>query len=144
MSRDQLCELIPHAGNMCLLDKVIDWDDQHIVCQTDSHRLIDNPLRCDTGLSAINGIEYGAQAMAIHAGLLAKQANDNIEKNGLLVSARNVQMTLEWLDTITESLIIKSYKIVSDKSHSIYEFTLTANDHMLVSGKTTVMTQEAG
>jgi predicted hotdog family 3-hydroxylacyl-ACP dehydratase len=53
--------LIPHAGAMCLLDRVESWDATHIRCVTDSHHRADNPLRQSNGLRAICGVEYAAQ-----------------------------------------------------------------------------------
>ena len=44
-----ISRLIPHRGAMCLLDRVENWDKDHIVCRTTSHRRPDNPLRDDSG-----------------------------------------------------------------------------------------------
>ena len=59
---------------MCLLDAVLDWDDARITCRATSHADPANPLRADGRLGAANGIEYAAQAMAVHGALLAKLA----------------------------------------------------------------------
>jgi predicted hotdog family 3-hydroxylacyl-ACP dehydratase len=56
---------------MCLLDGVLEWDAQHIVCRASSHRDPANPLRVADTRPAACGIEYGAQAMAVHGALLA-------------------------------------------------------------------------
>ena len=66
--------LIPHQGAMCLLDDVVAWDDQRIHARSDSHRRDDNPLRSDGRLRAVHLCEYGAQAMAVHGGLVARAA----------------------------------------------------------------------
>ena len=66
---------IPHQGSMCLLDTVVDWSDTSISCSAISHRDPANPLRAEARLGAANGIEYAAQAMAVHGRLLA-QAGD--------------------------------------------------------------------
>ncbi len=63
--------LLPHAGRMRLIDSVISYDEQSIVCESDSHRAADHPLAEAGVLSIICGLEYGAQAMAIHGALLA-------------------------------------------------------------------------
>ena len=121
IDRDTLCSLIPHAGSMCLLDGVLEWNDETIVCETRSHLLPDNPLRCEQGLSAIQTIEYGAQ--------------------GFLVAARNIDISIEWLDKINGPLIVRANMIMHDDKHSIYEFELSANTKVLVKGRTTVMMQ---
>ena len=124
---------------MCLLDGVLEWDDEYIICQTNSHHLLDNPLCCEQGLSALQGIEYGAQAMAVHGGLLAQREGKKIAQ-GFLVAARNIEITIEWLDKIAGPLLIKAKKIMHDDKHSIYEFVLSHDDQILVKGRTTVMT----
>ncbi|SCC92600.1 putative 3-hydroxylacyl-(Acyl carrier protein) dehydratase-like protein [Thiomonas sp. X19] len=63
---------IPHQGSMCLLDAVLRWDAQHIVCSATSHRDASNPLRQFDRLGAACGIEYAAQAMAVHGALVAE------------------------------------------------------------------------
>ena len=46
---------IPHQGNMCLLDTVVDWSETAISCSTSSHRDPANPLRTEGRLGAANG-----------------------------------------------------------------------------------------
>ncbi len=70
VGRQELEALIPHAGAMCLLDTVQNWDDRQIHCRSETHRNVANPLRFEGRLSALHLAEYGAQAMAIHGGLL--------------------------------------------------------------------------
>lgn len=64
-------ELIPHAGAMCLLERVIEYDDASICCEARSHLDVDNPLRHNGRLSTLCGIEYAGQAMALHGALRA-------------------------------------------------------------------------
>ena len=63
---------IPHQGSMCLLDAVLRWDTQHVACSATSHGDPSNPLRQFGRLGAACGIEYAAQAMAVHGALLAE------------------------------------------------------------------------
>ncbi|MCY7388737.1 MAG: 3-hydroxylacyl-ACP dehydratase, partial [Burkholderiales bacterium] len=57
---------VPHTGRMCLLDRVLQWDAHAIRCSATSHRDPDNPLREAGGLAMLAGIEYAAQAAAVH------------------------------------------------------------------------------
>jgi len=69
-----VASLVPHAGRMCLLQRVLDWDESTVRLATATHRDPANPLRSDGRLRAIHLCEYGAQAMAVHGGLRARLA----------------------------------------------------------------------
>ena len=100
IEHDELCSLIPHAGDMCLLDRVIEWNDTEIVCETTSHLNSKNPLCCERGLSSVTGIEYGGQAMAVHGSLLG-----SIKKEGeslYLAAVRDVQFEVSWIHDIEQ------------------------------------------
>ena len=69
LSKLELCALLPHGETMCLLHAVESWDSSGIVCVAVSHCDHDNPLRRTDRLNSICGLEYAAQAMAVHVGL---------------------------------------------------------------------------
>jgi len=45
INKPEIRTLIPHSGLMCLLDSVTGWDDQSIICISNTHRDPANPLR---------------------------------------------------------------------------------------------------
>ncbi len=57
---------IPHQGRMCLLDEVLEWSTEQIRCRSATHRDAHHPLRAHGRLGIACGIEYAAQAMAVH------------------------------------------------------------------------------
>ena len=61
--------LVPHQGAMCLLESVLRWDAEGIVCRAVSHLDPAHPLRAEGRLGAVCGIEYGLQAAAAHGAL---------------------------------------------------------------------------
>ena len=69
LNREAIAQLIPHGGAMCLLERVISYDATAILCEADNHATPDHPLRNALGLPASAGIEYAAQAIAVHAAL---------------------------------------------------------------------------
>jgi predicted hotdog family 3-hydroxylacyl-ACP dehydratase len=73
---------IPHKGRMCLLEDVIGWDAERISCRSGTHRAADHPLRAHGRLGIACGIEYAAQAMAVHGALVAGALD-----NGLIAVA---------------------------------------------------------
>lgn len=138
IDKKEICELIPHAGSMCLLDKVIEWDDNHIICSTCTHQDTDNPLRSYGVLATTALIEYGAQAMAVHGGLLAKQT-DIAMQSGYLASLRDVHLDIGDVSQINTELCVEAVQQMSSGGNMIYNFSVTANKKPLISGRATVV-----
>lgn len=141
MSIDQtiIRTLIPHAKGMCLLESVEDWDEDWVVCLSSTHRREDNPLRRNGELSVVHAMEYGAQAMAVHGGLLAKKNNQSIAP-GYLVALRNAQFFVPRLDTLDDGLRVKAICIMSGPGSLMYEFELSAGGAKVAVARATVMT----
>ncbi|WP_455199414.1 hypothetical protein [Kaarinaea lacus] len=140
IDRDELCSLIPHHGTMCLLDQVSYWDDSRVVCTTMSHRQTDNPLLRDGCLHVVNGAEYGAQAMAVHGGLMARREGQALSP-GYLAALRSVEFFTDHLDTIPTPLTIEAQQLLASGGSLIYEFTVSGADELLLKGRATVITQ---
>ncbi len=134
----QIAALIPHHGSMCLLEAVIAHDAQSIHCRASSHRLLTNPLRENGVLHAVCGVEYAAQAMAVHGALLSGQSNAT-PRGGRLASVRQVELSTDRLDTIVQALDIKAVLIMGDHQSMVYEFTVSTPDSRLLAGKATVI-----
>jgi predicted hotdog family 3-hydroxylacyl-ACP dehydratase len=133
-----IADHIPHHGNMCLLHTVEAWDQESITCLASSHRAVDNPLRAHEQLGIVCGIEYAAQAMAVHGALLAPV--DSIRpKMGYLVSVRGVSMAVNRLDDIAEDLLINARCIMASESNMLYQFSITAGDRLLLEGRAAVV-----
>ncbi len=140
IKRDELCQLVPHAGSMCLLDGVLEWDEKSIECISHSHLLNNNPLRKNNRLSAIHAIEYGAQAMAVHGGLLARAEGEK-HANGYLAALREVTLHTDQLDNINDALIIKATQLVASQGNLIYIVEIKASGNLIASARATVVTQ---
>ncbi len=56
--------LLPHAGAMVLIDRVVAWTDHEAVCATRAHLAPGNPLRRGGMLPAICGMEIALLAAA--------------------------------------------------------------------------------
>jgi predicted hotdog family 3-hydroxylacyl-ACP dehydratase len=131
--------LIPHAGSMCLLDAVLAWDEKTIHAISAGHARADNPLRGEHGLHAVHLAEYGAQAMAVHGGLLARA--DGVEKSraGRLVSLRDVQLHGEYVDRLDGRLDVHAECLYSDDSGAQYAFRVEHRGHLLATGRAAVI-----
>ncbi len=129
---------IPHQGSMCILSSVLAWDQDKITCLADSHRTLDNPLRAHGKLGISCGIEYAAQAMAVHGALLAP-VNSETPKVGYLVSVRGVTMSVTRLDDIGSDLLITAVCMMASESNMLYQFTVSADDKLLLEGRAAVV-----
>jgi len=134
---------IPHQGRMCLLDEVLSWDAQNIVCRSASHRAADNPLRAHGRLGAACAIEYAAQAIAIHGALLQPKLSAEPVGFGLLASARDVEMLVARLDDIQEDLRVSAQRLHSDLRGALYAFAVHEHDCLLVRGRASLLLDAA-
>lgn len=152
MNRSWIEARIPHQGRMCLLDEVIEWDPHHIRCRTETHRAPDNPLRSHDRLGIACGIEYGAQAMALHGALAGGAPGvsgtpgvgvapgaGTPSRVGLLAGVRDVRLHVLRLDDIESDLICEAVHLAGDSLTALYEFALRDRDRTLLSGRASVV-----
>jgi len=137
MSKTDLCRLIPHQGAMCLLDSVEQWDETSIICKTASHRDATNPLRRDDQLEAVCGLEYAAQAMAVHVGLL-QQGKERRSALGYLGAVKNLTLRGGRLDDVTGDVTVQATRLVGETDSFIYAFRVSAGQHVLLDGRASI------
>ena len=137
MTKAALCRLIPHHGTMCLLDTVERWDETSILCTTASHRDATNPLRRDNQLEAICGLEYAAQAMAVHVGLLEQRKGRRLGM-GYLGAVKNLTLRATRLDDVKGDLTVQATRLVGEGGSFIYAFRLSADRQELLDGRASI------
>ena len=137
LDRVAIAARIPHQGSMCLLDAVLAWDSGQIHCRASSHRQPDNPLRAAARLGAACGIEYAAQAMAVHGALLAPAGAP--PRPGYLASVRSVQLAVDRLDDLAQDLDIVAERLSGDENNILYHFRVEHAGNLLLSGRAAVM-----
>lgn len=135
LSRAQFEPLIPHSGRMCLIDSVEFWDDRSIYCLSGTHRDPGNPLRMNGALSSIHLLEYGAQAMAIHGGLLNSAAT-----RGMLAALRDVRLYVDTAETLGAQIRITAIAAATSDHAAVYRFEVAELDgSRLVEARATVI-----
>ena len=137
---DQIRALIPHSGNMCLLERVLNWNENSIRCETNRHLDLDNPLRRNGHLSSICGIEFAAQAMALHGALNSDSGPPT--RHGYLTSIRDANCTAATLDGYDSSLHVSAELVFADGPRVIYTFAVESAGVMLISGRASVMLRQ--
>lgn len=140
LDRAAIAARIPHQGSMCLLDAVLAWSPETIRCRASSHRAPDNPLRAEGRLGAACGVEYAAQAMAVHGALLAESAAaTDTPRRGYLASVRGVELLVARLDDIAEDLELIAERLSGDGNNVLYQFTVRAAGRDLLTGRAAVI-----
>lgn len=139
LTQTEFSHLIPHVGSMMLIDHVDSWNSKNIHCTTQSHLNSDNPLRFKGSLSAMHLIEYGAQSMAIHGGLLSGKSSP-----GFLAAVRGAHFHIDNLDTLTSSLHIIAKAELKIENGAVYSFRITDDQNtLLLDARATVIHTQA-
>lgn len=131
--------LVPHAGDMCLLDGVVTFDDATIHAVSTTHTAPTHPLRRANGLHAVHLAEYGAQATAVHGALRAKAAGATQPRPGMLVSLRGVKLTVERVDTLEGRLDVFAECLLADDAGAQYTFRVEHEGREIASGRAAVI-----
>lgn len=122
--------LVPHAGAMCLLDAVGDWQPDWIAC-TSGAPTTAHPLARDGHVPAIAAVEYAAQATAVHGALL--EAGDR-SRAGLLATL--VDVRLGGASTLPAApLAIRAELLSRSPTGCLYSFDVRAEDRPVASGR---------
>ncbi|MEP6483641.1 MAG: phosphotransferase [Rudaea sp.] len=123
LAKETWQDLIPHRGAMSLLHAVVDWNDTTLHAVATSHRDTNNPLRSDGILRAVHLCEYGAQAMAVHGGLLARRSGSSAAP-GFLVSLRGIELDVTRLDDLHDDLHVHADMMSVDDASLLYAFRI--------------------
>ena len=119
-----LAELLPHAGDMILIEQILSFDDEQI-----HTRLTVRPgglfNRADGSLPAWVGIELMAQSVAAYAGCHARARGDAVEL-GFLLGTRKFECNVEHFPAGTELTIHGVRSLEDDSGMGVFECHINA------------------
>lgn len=141
MNIDDIVALLPHGEKMVLIEEVISWDEESIVCQSRSHHRDDNPLLDNGKLPTTACIEYGAQAMALHEAICFNKDGMNGSAkplSGVISALKDVSLSPIDLSDLEESLVISANRMMASAKGAIYRFEVKAGNYIIASGRITV------
>lgn len=119
-----LAELLPHAGDMILIEQILSFDDEQI-----HTRLTVTPgglfNRTDGSLPAWVGIELMAQSVAAYAGCHARARGDAVEL-GFLLGTRKFECNVEHFPVGTELTIHGVRSLEDDSGMGVFECHINA------------------
>ena len=137
LTKEELSAFLPHAGAMRLLDLVESWDATTIRCRTQSHHDPANPLRQGTRLEAVTGLEYAAQAMGVHVGLLNRdRSTDGLI--GYVGGLRDVVFSVDRLDEQAGALTIEASRLFEGGDSFMYHFAISSEGRTVVTGRASI------
>ena len=122
---------------MCLLEEVLEWDASSIACRATSHRDASNPLRTGDGLAAVVGVEYAAQAVAVHGSLTSEDSPG--PKLGYLAALRDVICSVERLDIEKGDLVVRANQVAAESGRLLYDFRVESGGRELLRGRLSVV-----
>ncbi|HEY1899053.1 MAG TPA: hypothetical protein VGG49_04580 [Steroidobacteraceae bacterium] len=138
VDRIVIAQLIPHQGSMSLLDAVSKWDGSSIDALASTHHAVDHPLRSGGQLRAVHLCEYGAQAAALHGGLVARAAG-TAAAPGYLVSLRDVTFACRRIDDLEGELEVRAQLLLQDSDSWQYLFAACHRGRPLASGRLAII-----
>jgi predicted hotdog family 3-hydroxylacyl-ACP dehydratase len=119
-----LAELLPHAGDMILIEQILSFDDEQI-----HTRLTVKPgglfNRADGSLPAWVGIELMAQSVAAYAGCHARARGDAVAL-GFLLGTRKFECNVEHFPVGTELTIHGLRSLEDDSGMGVFECHINA------------------
>ena len=130
-----IAELIPHTGNMVLLDEINQWDNNSITATAFSKAPHDNPLLEESDNYRFDSmllIEYGAQAAAVHAALLSSGLGE--QRPAYIGAVKNVAITQPNLDP-TLTITINASMLLANANGAIYDIECQQNQTTVISAK---------
>lgn len=142
LTKHELGAFLPHGGAMCLMDHVEFWDESSIRCGTGSHRDPANPLRRGTRLDAVAGLEYAAQAMGVHVGLLDGRPSPD-GSIGYVGGLRDVVFGIDRLDDCPEELTIEATRLFAGDRSFLYRFAISSGGREVMSGRASIFLKQA-
>lgn len=137
LTKDDIAGLLPHGGSMRLLDIVEAWDETTIRCRTGTHRDPNHPLRYQGRLSVSVGLEYAAQAMGVHVGLLDRD-RETVGRIGYVGSVRDVIFGADRLDDTAVDLIIEATRLAEGDQSYMYRFMLLLDNRAILEGRASI------
>ncbi len=143
IGRERIAALVPHAGAMCLLERVLRWDAESLEAESLSHRDPGNPLRRGGLLPAVCGLEYALQAMALH-GALGAAGGATAQPAGMVSSLREVAVAASRLDDVAGPLAVSVRVLGAESRGFLYRFAVHGGGRELLSGRAAVILPAAG
>jgi predicted hotdog family 3-hydroxylacyl-ACP dehydratase len=135
MSVPDIRSLVPHAGPMVLLDRVISVDEDNLCAEVGI--MVDSVFCDGAGVGGWVGIEYMAQAIAAHAGYAAGLRGEAV-KIGFLLGSRRYECAVPYFP-MGSVLQVHVHKVLqSENGLGSFECRIEQQEKVLATATVTV------
>ena len=118
-----ISDLLPHDGNMVLLDRVLEYDQESLVAEV---VVRDDGLFGDgQTIPAWIGIEYMAQTVAAHGGMMCHLAGKPINLGFLLGTRRYTSNISDFI--VGTRLTVKVHRLIEDQGLGVFVCQISGN-----------------
>jgi predicted hotdog family 3-hydroxylacyl-ACP dehydratase len=131
---NDFASLLPHVDAAIMIEELVHWDEREIHARTRTHQSLENPLRSGARLASVHLAEYGAQAMAAHGALRARAAG-GAPVSALLVSVRQFEATLAFIDDLQGTIDIHARVLLGSPTGWQYEFDAWHGSERIAGGR---------
>jgi predicted hotdog family 3-hydroxylacyl-ACP dehydratase len=130
LDRAAIAQRLPHAGTMCLLDAVQQWDATDIQCVAAAPGA-EHPLARAGVVPAVAAAEYAAQATAMHGALLG----GGRAPAGLLAKLSDVALHARCIPADGGPLAVHARLLGRSASGCLYDFAVDCAHHPIARGR---------
>ena len=130
LDRAAIEQRLPHAGEMCLLDAVQQWDATDIQCVAAAPGA-EHPLARAGVVPAVAAAEYAAQATALHGALLG----GGRALAGLLAKLSDVELHARCIPADGGPLAVHARLLGRSASGCLYDFAVDCAQRPIARGR---------
>jgi predicted hotdog family 3-hydroxylacyl-ACP dehydratase len=130
-----IVELVPHRPPMLLLDRVLSYDGERVVCETVLGP--QSPFAEQGQVPAVVGIEYMAQAIAAGAGLSAREKGNASGRVGFLLGCRSLMIAVDSFQ-VGDRLTVEARRTWGENEIGSFACKVQRDGEVLVEGALTV------
>lgn len=123
-SKRDVARYMPHSGDMVWLDRVVAWDKNHIIAESDASPLF--PRFANGRVPAYIGVEVMAQSIAVWYGLC--RAKPTPPPLGFLLAIRRFRSACEYLPVDGAVLCARSELVVLNTDVGVFDCVLQVHD----------------
>jgi predicted hotdog family 3-hydroxylacyl-ACP dehydratase len=100
-----------------------------------------NPLRHGTRLEAVTGLEYAAQVMGVHVGLLDRTRSTE-GLIGYVGGLRDVVLDVDRLDECPAELTIDATRVFQGDNSFMYRFSISSGGRNVMTGRASIFLKD--